>query len=170
VQPTGALLAGFKKQISIKDFRQLMKIEDDIIKIANQANLKISLDDQMISINQKIYFTDKLSWGLAFFFLGGICFILFPFIKSSDMTSTFLSVSTGLFFLIGSVMTIIRQASDSVQINDGKITFRYNLKKDSVHIDKTLKIKMKIELISISRVNAPRSSTFVEYYPLFTNN
>lgn len=138
-----------------------MNIEKDIIKIADQANLKISYDAQLLSINHKLHFKDKSIWGIVFFLLGGIFLFLTPFLISSDSISKFLGILIGSFLMILALMTIIRQTSDYVKINCGKILFQYNLKKFSVFIDKRFTIKMKMENISVNRASAPIPSTFI---------
>lgn len=138
-----------------------MNIEEDIIKIANQANLKISYDAQMLSINHKLYFKDKSIWGIGIFLLGGIFFILISFLVSSETTSKISGILTGSVFLILSIMTIIRQASDYVKIISGKLLFQYNLTKNSIPIDKGIKIKMEMESISVNRATSAAASTFI---------
>jgi hypothetical protein len=138
-----------------------MDIEKDLIQPADQANLKISYDAQSLSINHKLYFKDKSIWGVGLFLIGGIFFILIPLLVSSDTTSKFLGILAGSLFLVLSIITIIRQASDYVKIIPGKILFQYNLKKSSVLIDKRFKIKMKMEHISVNRASSPVSSTFI---------
>ena len=138
-----------------------MDIEEDIIKIANHANLKISYDARMLYINHKLNFKDKSIKSIGFFLLGGIFLIIIPFVKSSDTTSKFLGIFIGLLFLILSIITIIRQSSDHVKVFHGNISFQYNLKKFSVPINKSFKIKMKTENITINRASSPFSSTFI---------
>ena len=140
-----------------------MEIENDILKIANQANLKINLDNKTFSVNQKLRLKSKSLWGLILLCCGGFFLILIPFIKPTDNTSKILCIILGAPLLILSVLTIIRQAVDYVKIAEGKIIFRYNLKLSSITINKNLKVIMKKKIDTInSSTRVGSGSTFID--------
>ncbi len=137
-----------------------MIIEHDILKIAKDAGVRIYADSKTVSINQKLNLKNKSIWGVIFFLCGGIFLIFMPFIKSSDLTTKIIGVIIGLFILILSVLTIIRQTADKVFIKNKNISFRYNLKLSSIKIDKNIKVIMKTNFLTIES-NRGFPSTFI---------
>ena len=137
-----------------------MIIEHDILKIANDAGVRIYSDSKTASINQKLNLKNKSIWGVIFFLCCGIFLILMPFIKSSDLTTKIIGVIIGLSILILSALTIIRHTTDNVFIKNKNISFRYNLKLSSIKIDKNIKVIMKTNFLTIES-NRGFPSTFI---------
>ncbi|WP_026705878.1 hypothetical protein [Flavobacterium soli] len=129
----------------------MTKINDDIIKIADQAFLKILADDKVLVIKHKIRLSDKSTLGMLFFLLGGIFLIVVPYSKTSTEVSKYIGLILGLFLLVLSILTLIRQANDGIKIRDGIISFRHNLKLKTIHLNGSIKVKMKIEVMKIRR-------------------
>ncbi len=127
-------------------------VSDEIFDTAKQVGLTITDDSINLEIKHKIRFSDKSMFGILIFILGGILFIAIPFIKTIDTTSKILSFLIGLSFFVFGVLTFIRQFSDSLKITAKKMTFRYNLKSTSIPLDKSLIVKMKTEIMKVSRV------------------
>ncbi|WP_028981619.1 hypothetical protein [Sporocytophaga myxococcoides] len=148
-----------------------MTLDNNILKIANRANLKIIVASDMVFIGQKLSLKDKSLWGVVIFLLGGLFLLLISFTTISDTTSRVLCSIIGTAFLILSILTIIRQANDRVKIIDGKIIFRYNLRNSTVTVDPNMKITMRNDRIRISRATAPTSSTYISitHYLIMTD-
>jgi hypothetical protein len=102
----------------------LTTINDDILEIMNQAYLKIVADDKLVEIKHKFRLKDKSNLGVIFFLFGGLFLIIAPFIKTSDTTTKIIGIVLGLLLAAFSILTIIRQVTDGLQIKDQIITFR----------------------------------------------
>lgn len=133
-------------------------VDEDILNIANKAGLKISVNDKILDIQHKYRLSDKSILGVLIFLIGGVFFMIAPFLKTSDTTSKILGILIGLSFFTISIWAIIRQATDRLTISDNKISFTFNLKTSLILIDKNLKIKMKTEIIEINRVGTTGSA------------
>jgi len=135
-------------------------VAENILNIANQASLKISVSDKTLDIQHQYRLGDKTIWGVLIFLIGGAFFMIVPFLKTSDTTSKILGILIGLSFFTISILTIVRQVTERLTITDNKISFIYNLKPSSILIDRNLKIKMKAEIMEINRVGTI-GSTFI---------
>lgn len=133
-------------------------VTHEIFNIAKKANLLITVDNKKTEIKHKFRFRDKSIWGVLFFSCGGILLIILPFIKASDTTTKVLGVITGVLFFTLSILTLIRQVADKLRITDSGITFRYNLKQTSMPLERGMKIKMKTEVMEISRAGTVGSA------------
>jgi hypothetical protein len=60
---------------------------DDLLKIANEAGLKIQFDDKLVEIKHKFRLGDKSTLGVIIFLFGGLFLIIAPLIKSSDLAT-----------------------------------------------------------------------------------
>lgn len=139
----------------------LTKLNDDILKIANQACLKISTDDKLVEIKHKFRLGDKSTLGDIFLLFGGLFLIITPFIKASDMTTKIIGIILGLLLAMFSILTLIRQVADGLQIKDNIVTFRYNFKQTRIPLSRSLKIKMKTEVMKIRRIGTLGSDFIV---------
>jgi len=141
---------------SIDDHNQttenLKMINAEIFKIANQASLKLLADDKIVDIKHKFRLVDKSTLGILFFLFGGVFFIVAPFIKTSDTTSKFLGIVIGFLLLVLSILTLIRQVTGGLEIKNNILTFRHNLKRTTIPLNGSKKIKMKTEIMKIRRV------------------
>jgi hypothetical protein len=167
--------AGISKLVaSLDDHNQttekLTTINDDILKIANQACLKILADDKLVEIKHKFRFGDKSNLGVMFFLFGGLFLIIAPFIKTSDTTTKIIGIVLGLLLVVFSILTVIRQVADGLQIKDHKITFRHNLKQTIIPLSGNLKIKMKTEVMKIRRVGTLGSDFIIVTHYLQDHN
>ena len=126
-------------------------INDDILKIANQACLKILADDKLVEIKHKFRFGDKSNLGVVFFLFGGLFLVIAPFIKTSDTTTKITTIVLGLLLVVFALFTVIKQIADGLQINDHIITFRHNFKQKTIPLSGNLKVKMKTEVMKIKR-------------------
>jgi hypothetical protein len=132
----------------------LTMIDDDILNIAKQACLKIFADDKIVDIKHKFHLGDTLTWGIVFFFFGGLFLIVAPFFKTSDTTTKIIAIVLGLLLAAFSILTLIRQVVDGLQIKDNVIKFRHNLKRTIILLNTNMKIKMKTEVLKIRRVQS----------------
>jgi len=130
----------------------LTTINEDILKIANQASLKILADDKVVDIKHKFRIADKSNLGILFFLLGGLFLIVISFIKTSDNTSKIIGIALGFLLLVLSILTLIRQVTDGLEIKDNILTFRHNLKRTTIPLNESKKIKMKTEIMKVRRV------------------
>lgn len=132
----------------------------DILAIANQAGLKISVNDSTVDIRHKYRVGDRSNWGVLLLLPGGIFLMLASFLKTSGNVSKIAGIAIGLLFFIMSVLTLIRQVADRLTIKNQQISFRYNLRAASVLPGPGMKIKMETEISEISRVGS-LGSTFI---------
>lgn len=133
---------------------------DEISVIANKAKIKIIVADNSLDIKHKFCLGDKSLWGILFFLIGGIFFIVAPFITTSNMTTKMLGILIGFLLLALSILTLLRQVVDRFKITDKEITLRYNLKIKTMPITRELKVKMKIDKLEIRR-SGTRGSDFI---------
>ena len=130
----------------------MTKINDEILKIAKQAFLKIKSDGKVLEVKHKFRLLEKSTLGVIFFFICGIFLTIAPFIKNSDSTSKTIGIVLGLTITVLAILTLIRQVTDGFQINENIIISRYNLKQNIVPLSDNLQIKMKTEVLKIRRV------------------
>lgn len=140
----------------------------EISEIADQACIKILADEKQIEIKHKLRMNDKSIWGVLLFLCGGIFFIVISIVKGSNVTSQILGVLIGLVFLSLSIMALVRQLADKVKVDARYITFRYNLKLNSVLIEDGQRIKMKTEKMRIRRAGTLGSDFIIVTHYLKT--
>ena len=133
--------------------RILTELNEEILKIAKQACLKIVADDKVVKIKHKFRLRNKSNFGLLLFLFGGVFLILIPVFKSSTETSKYIAPGLGLFFIVLSILTLIRQISDGIIIKDGNLKVRFNLKTTTISMNKELKVKMRLEIMKIRRTD-----------------
>jgi hypothetical protein len=140
-------------------------INDEILKITKQAFIEILTEGNDLELRHKFRLNDKSTLGILLFLLGGVFLLVITFVKSADTTSKIIGTSFGLLLLFLSILTLIRQFTDGLKIKDGILIFRYNIKKRTIHLNGDMKIKMKIELMKISRVGTLGSDfIYVSHY------
>jgi hypothetical protein len=148
----------------------LTTINKDILKIANQACLKILADDKLVDIKHKFRLADKSTLGVIFFLFGGLFLIIAPFIKTSDTTTKIIGIVLGLLLTTFAILTLIRQVADGLLIKDHIITFRHNLKRTIIPLSSNLKVKMKTEVMKIRRVGTLGSDFIIVTHFLQDHN
>ena len=148
----------------------LTTINNDILKIANQACLKILADDKLVEIKHKFRLGDKSTLGVIFFLFGGVFLIFVPFINTADTTTKITGIILGLFLATSSILTFIRQVADGLQIKDNLFKFRHNLKQTKIPLSGNLKIRMKTEVMKIRRVGTLGSDFIIVTHFLQYNN
>lgn len=131
----------------------MTELNEEILKIAKQACLKIVADDKFVKIKHKFRLRNKSNFGLLLFLFGGVFLILIPVFKSSTETSKYIAPGLGLFFIVLSILTLIRQISDGIIIKDGNLKVRFNLKTTTISMNKELKVKMRLEIMKIRRTD-----------------
>jgi hypothetical protein len=140
-------------------------INNEILKITEQAFIEILTEGNDLEIRHKFRLNDKSTLGVLLFLLGGVFLLVITFVKSADTTSIIIGTSFGLLLLFLSILTLIRRFTDGLKIKDGILIFRYNIKKRTIHLNGDMKIKMKIELMKISRVGTLGSDfIYVSHY------
>jgi len=88
---------------------------------------------------------------LFFFLVSGLFLIVVPFVKESNTISKIFGIILGLFFIVLSVLCLIRQVTDEILIRDNIISIQYNLKGTIYSLNDNLKVKMKTEIMEIRR-------------------
>lgn len=141
---------------SLDDHNQMTEtlttINGDILKIADQAFLKILADEKVFEIKHKLRLKDKSTLGVLFFLFGGLFLIVVPYVKTSTESSKYIGPVLGLSLLVLSILSLLRQSNDGLKIRDGILTFRHNLKLKTIHLNGSVKVIMKTEIMRIRRV------------------
>lgn len=104
---------------------------------------------------------DTSNLGVIFFLLGGLFLIIAPFLKTSDITTKIIGIALGFLIAVFSILTLIRQGADGLQIKDNTLTFRYNLKRTTIDLNSNLKVLMKTEVLKIRRVGSVGSDFII---------
>lgn len=145
-------------------------LNEDLLKTAKQACLKIKIDDKLFEVKHKIRLLDKSTLGVVFFLFGGLFLTIAPFIKASDNTSKIIGIVLGLIISVLSILTLIKQVSDGLQIKDNLIISRHNLKQSIFPFSDNIQIIMKTEVLKISRVGTLGSEyIYVTHYLFYQN-
>ena len=153
-----------------KTTQTLTIINDDIQKISNQACLTILADDKTLEIKHKLRLGDKSNLGVVFFLFGGLFLIIAPFIKTSDSTTKIVGIILGLLLVVFSILTLIKQDCDGLQIKNQIVMFRHNLKRTTIPLNTNLKVKMKTEVMKIRRVGSLGSDFIIVTHFLQDHN
>ena len=153
-----------------KTTQTLTIINDDIQKISNQACLTILADDKTLEIKHKLRLGDKSNLGVVFFLFGGLFLIIAPFIKTSDSTTKIVGIILGLLLVVFSILTLIKQVCDGLQIKNQIVIFRHNLKRTTIPLNTNLKVKMKTEVMKIRRVGSLGSDFIIVTHFLQDHN
>ncbi len=153
-----------------KTTQTLTIINDDIQKISNQACLTILADDKTLEIKHKLRLGDKSNLGVVFFLFGGLFLIIAPFIKTSDSTTKIVGIILGLLLVVFSILTLIKQVCDGLQIKNQIVMFRHNLKRTTIPLNTNLKVKMKTEVMKIRRVGSLGSDFIIVTHFLQDHN
>ena len=153
-----------------KTTQTLTIINDDIQKISNQACLTILADDKTLEIKHKLRLGDKSNLGVVFFLFGGLFLIIAPFIKTSDSTTKIVGIILGLLLVVFSILTLIKQVCDGLQIKNQIVMFRHNLKRTTSPLNTNLKVKMKTEVMKIRRVGSLGSDFIIVTHFLQDHN
>lgn len=137
--------------------------ENEILEIADNAGLKISLHEKTVSVNQILRLKNKSTIGLILFLIGAFVFFWIAFMnKNQNIVSILICILFGLLFFSLSVLSLIRQAFDYVTIRDKHLYFRYNLKSFSAVVDKSMAINMKTEVMQVRRSSFIYVTLFVK--------
>lgn len=135
-------------------------MNEDILKIANQACLNILVNNKLLIIKHKFRLGDKSTLGVVFLLIGGLFLLSISLIKTTDITTKIIGIFLGLSLAVFSILTLIKQVADGIQIKENNITFRYNLKQTTIPLSDNLKIIMKTEVGKIRRAGT-LSSDFI---------
>jgi hypothetical protein len=132
-----------------------------IADLAKNAGITLSDDGNVIYIRHNYSFSDRSNWGVLWFLFGGLFFIMAPFIKHSGILSTYIGVTLGTLLVILSIMTLVRQMTDGLQIKDNILTIQYHLKRRSIILDDRITIKMNTKVMKVNRVGSMGSEFIV---------
>ncbi|MBK8145179.1 MAG: hypothetical protein IPK62_09355 [Bacteroidetes bacterium] len=123
--------------------------------------MTIVADNKTVKIKHTFRLGDTSNLGVIFFLLGGLFLIIAPFLKTSDITTKIIGIALGFLIAVFSILTLIRQGADGLQIKDHTLTFRYNLKRTTIDLNSNLKVLMKTEVLKIRRVGSVGSDFII---------
>lgn len=150
--------------------RILTELNEEILIIAKQACLKIVANDKVVEIKHQFSLRNKSNFGVLLFLFGGVFLFLFPIIKSSTGVSNYIVQGLGLFFIVLSILSLIRQISDGIIIKNGILKVRFNLKTTTISMNKELKVKMRLEIMKIRRVGTSGTDFIIIKHFLLDQN
>lgn len=139
-------------------------IKNEILDIANQASLKILIDNKTFEIKHILNFKDKSIIGIILFMCGGVFLLVIPFVKTLDTTSKVLAIAIGLPVFILSILTFVRQFTDKFKISGAFIEVQHNLKRTTIPISENMEVKMKTKILKIRRISSRSDFLIVSYY------
>ena len=139
-------------------------INENILKIANQASLRIITNDKIVKIKHNFSLNDKSNIGILFFLFSGLFLITLFLISSIGNTSKILVLSIGILLLIISILTLIRQVTDELIITDRAITFQFNLRRKTIPLSENIKIKKRIDKLTTRGGDLSNTFLIFTYY------
>ena len=143
----------------------MIVVNDDILKIADEASIKILVDDEVVNIKHIFRLWNKSTLGTLVFLCGGLFLMIAPIFKTSDFISKMIGIVLGFFLLIFSIITLIKQVTDGLKIKGKIITYQRHLKKTTIPLHVSMKIKMKTEIFKVRRAGTLGSDFIhVTYY------
>lgn len=128
-----------------------MNLENNLLDTANQSSVKVTHSDTAVTLQQQLRLDDKSTLGVVLFLMLGILLIVLTTIKKMELTSAFALIVAGIFIILLSVVTLIRQSMDFVRISEGRIDLRHNLRYTSLPIKSTSRIEMRTEIMEVRR-------------------
>lgn len=155
------IIKGLNLNFMMKKDKESLIVPKHILEIAQLASLEILIDNDTVDIKHRFRFGDKSILGILILLFGGLFLFIAPFIKDSDSNSKIVGVIIGLLLSIISIFTLIRQVTDKLKITDNTITFRYNLKRTTIPLNRKMNVKMKTEIKKMSRAGTLGSEYIV---------
>ncbi len=122
-------------------------INEEIFKIADQAYVKILVNEEIIEVRHKFSFRNTWNWGLFFVLLGGLILLIVQIVNISEESSTNFHLILGLLLTFYSLFSLAIQYTDEVKIENKIIKFHYNFKRRVFYLNNENKIYMKTEVI-----------------------
>lgn len=122
-------------------------INEEILKIADKAYVKILVNEEIVEIRHKFSFRNNSNWGLFFVLLGGLILLIVQIVNISEESSTNLHLILGLLLTLYSSFSLALQYTDEVIIENKIIKFHYNFKSTVFYLNNEKNINMKTEVI-----------------------
>ncbi len=132
----------------------------DFSSILKKANLSLNSDAEKIRVQSKFYFTDRGNIGLIFFL--GISLFLFyiSVFKAKETGAQIFLMILSIAILVFTVLVILKQLKDFLEIYNGRIKFSNTLKDKEVNLNSAFKIKVKSDIIHVKTRRSSSGSYF----------
>ena len=127
-----------------EELRVCKKEFDSIIK---KASLSLNSNSEKIRVSSKFNFTDKGNLGLLFFIVISLFLFYISIFKTKEIVVQIFLIVLSSVILIFTIMTILKQLSDFVEVYKGTISFSNSLKKKEILLTSDFKIKVKSDII-----------------------
>lgn len=115
--------------------------------ILKKASLSLNSSSEKIRVSSKFYFTDRGNLGLLFFMVISIFLLYVSIFKTKEVGVQVFLIMLSSIILVFTIMTILKQLKDFVEVYKGRITFSNSLKKNEILITSSFKIKVKSDII-----------------------
>jgi hypothetical protein len=116
-------------------------------KILNKASLKLVNDSRKLRVESKFYCTNRGDLGLLFFLIIALFLLYISLFEAKELgVQIFLSVLS-VAILVFTIMVILKQLKDFVEVSKGSIKFSNSLKEKEIQLNSDFKIKVKSDII-----------------------
>ena len=129
-------------------------------KILKKASLKLYNDPQKLKVESKFYLTDRGNLGLLFFIVLALFLIYISFIEVKETGVQVFLLVLSVAILIFTIIVIIKQLKDFVEVSRRTIKFSNSLKEKEIQLNSEFKIKVKSEIIYVKTRNLGSGSYF----------
>ncbi|PWG06462.1 hypothetical protein [Polaribacter aquimarinus] len=129
-------------------------------KILKKASLKLYNDCQKLKVESKFYLSDRGNLGLLFFLVLALFLIYISFfeVKEIGVQVFLLVISVAILFF--TIIVIIKQLKDFVEVSRRTIKFSNNLKEKEIQLNSEFKIKVESQTIHTKSRRNSRGSYF----------
>lgn len=142
----------------------------DIDSILKKSSLSLYHDSKKILVKSEFRFLNKGNLGMIFIGLLSLALMIATIVKVEKMIIVIFAIIIGLFMFIFSILGILKQVTDFVEISDRKIKFSNSLKKYDFLFKPNFKIKVKSSIERVKRRGSPASYFCIVELILKTDN
>ena len=128
--------------------------------ILNKASLTLNSDNKGFRVYSSFNFFNKSNIGLLLILLLSLTLGFIGIFKSNDFIVQVFLIVLSLIVLVVSLLTIIKQTSDFLEVSDGKLKFSNNLKKKEFSVYSDFKIKVKSDIVHVKTKRGTKGSYF----------
>jgi hypothetical protein len=129
-------------------------------KILRKASLKLINDSQKLRVESKFYFSDRGNLGLLFFLFIAFFLLYFSVFEVREIGVQIFLLILSLTILVFTIMVILKQLKDFVELSNSTIKFSNSLREKEIHLNAEFKIKLKSEIIYVKTRNPVSGSYF----------
>lgn len=116
-------------------------------KILSKASLKLVNDSQKLRVQSKFYFTDRGNLGLLFILIIALFLLYLSLFEVKELGLQIFLAVLSVAILGFTIIVILKQIKDFVEVTRGIIQFSNSLKEEKIHLNSEFKIKVKSEII-----------------------